>query len=508
MNMPQQTKNELQLKFLETLKQTYKDANTTILSTRPPKDNQTVQNMMFPIADIDNILINNMKAVLSVAVYDLRINTINITATATSEYYYEFIPEMIPKITYGIVSITSKYILSQMQLYMDKSFIFAYIKERIVRPNIKAELDIILQDVLKDSVVKTDLYNHKIMEEDIQNMIYELMISYDSQKFISILSKYRNKPELNDSIIAILNDSKIFVPNFIYDIFTNNILNDELSKRLEEFFKEYYYTNTNDAIIDLFKRYATKTVGLVDVTKHTIAERSDYNGLNNLMLIDGVTFLVLKVINKILALQDISEDEETLIKEDVIATSIRTIVNKYKAYGVTFRIDNNAVIIKDSNNKETNIPYREKTQVNNIDNPFTIFGINSKAIESTFNRNPDKSPLTQTGITTVEEKNLFLNNKSIKTMFTDINYRISHRRRKIAELKSKYSTDTNLITEVDFLLNRVNNYKYMDIYKNSIYILQDERKLLLTLAEIEGIYRKIENYKAKEETNDTKAAKS
>ena len=488
--------NELERRFLETLHQTYNDAEDTILKTKKPQNNQTVDNSMLSITDIDNILLNNMKAVLSVAVYDLRVNTINITASVTSEYYYEFIPEMIPKIAYGVVSITSSYILSQIQLYMSKAFIFAYIKERIVRPHIKAEIDILLQDILKDSVIKANARSYKEMQTDIYNMMYELMIAYDRNKFVSILSKYMGNKDISQAITDILNDCDIFVPNFIYDIFNGNIRDiNDLNAKLDAFFREYYNSNTNDAITNLFKQYSNKTVGFVNIAKKTIKERAEYHGLTNLSLIDGVTFVIVKIINKIIALVELSEEEEKLIADDPIATSIKNIVDKYKAYGITFMISNSAITIKDINNKETVIPYRENADVANMDNPYTVFGVDAKRIEDTFRTNPDSSPLTQTGVTKDEEKSMFLQNKSIKNMFSSMNARVSHRRRKIAELKARYAKETGLMTEVDTLMGGTTKCKYMDIYKTSTYILPDDRKLLLTLAEIEGLYRKVENYK-------------
>ena len=63
------------------------------------------------------------------------------------------------------------------------------------------------------------------------------------------------------------------------------------------------------------------------------------------------------------------------------------------------------------------------------------------------------------------------------------------------ELKARYAKEAGLMTEVDTLMGGTTKCKYMDIYKTSTYILPDDRKLLLTLAEIEGLYRKIENYK-------------
>lgn len=492
--------NALQAKFLETLKQTYSDVEMTIMSTRPPrgKDNQTVQNMMFSMTDIDNILISNMKAVLSVAVYDLRINTISIATTVTSEYYYEFIPEMIPKITYGVVSMTSKYVLSQMQLYMDKSFIFAYVKERIVRPNIRAELDILLQDILKDSAIKRDIRNHRKMEEDIQNMIYDFMITFDKDKKVAtVLGKYINDKDIADSVVRVLDDSKIFVPNFIYDIFNGNITVNDLNSKIDTFLREYYETNTNDGIIELFKKYAPKTVGLVDLTKKTINERLDYHGLNNMFLIDGVSVPILKVINKILSSQDLSEQEETLVKDNRIVTSIKNIVNKYKGYGVTFGINNTVVIIKD-NTKEIQVPYRDGATVDNIDSPFSIFGMNANNIEKTFMNNPDKSPLTQTAISKQEEQEAFLNRKSIKSLFSDMKTRLSHRKRKISELRARFSKDSKLMSEVESLIHgNINKIKYIDINKASTYTIADDRKLLLTLAELEGLYNKIETHNIK-----------
>ena len=486
--------NSLQTKFLDTLKQSYSDVEKVIMSTVPPKNNQTVQNTMLSIADIDNILINNMKAVLSVAVYDLRMNTINITSSVTSEYYHEFIPEMIPKITYGVASVTSKYILSQMQLYMSKCFIFAYIKERIVRPNIKAEIDIILQDILKDSAIKHDVRQYKKMQDDINNMVYELMISYNKDKFVSILKEYATTKEIGQTVVDILNDSKIFVPDFIFDTFRGTISADDLQNKLNTFFSEYYNTNTDDAITDLFKRYSTKTVGFVDIVKHTIAERLDYHGLKNLTMIDDVPFILVKIINKMLSLTDLTEEEETLVKDNETAKSIKNIVNKYKAYGVTFKIDNNAITIRDITNKETQVSYRKNAKVEEMDNPFTIFGMDAKFMEDVFTKDPDKSPLTQTGITKTEEQTLFLNGKSIKNMFASSALRLTHRRRKIAELRARYAKDAGLMAEVDGLMNGTSVCKHMDTAKTSLYILSDERKLLLTLAEIEGLYRKIETY--------------
>ena len=487
--------NSLQVKFLDTLRQSYSDVEKVIMSTVPPKNNQTVQNTMLSIADIDNILINNMKAVLSVAVYDLRMNVINITAAVTSEYYHEFIPEMIPKITYGVASITSKYILSQMQLYMSKCFIFAYIKERIVRPHIKAEIDIILQEIHKDTALKSDMRQYKILQEDINNMIYELMIAYDRDKFVSIMRKYVNNKDISPTIVDILNDSKIFVPNFIFDVFSKPMNTDELQTKLNAFFSEYYISNTDEAITDLFKRYSNKTIGFVNVTKYTITERSDYHGLNNLSMIDGVSFMMVKIINKMLTLTELTEEELTLIKEDETAKSIKSIIDKYKTYGVTFKIDNTVVTIRDIANKETQVAYRKNSKVEEIDNPFAVFGMDAKSMEDTFTKNPDKSPLTQTGITKVEERNMFLSRKSIANTFATPALRITHRRRKIAELKARYAKDAGLMTEVDMLVNGTMKCKYMDTSKTSIYTMTDERKLLLTLAEMEGLYKKIENYK-------------
>ena len=76
--------------------------------------------------------------------------------------------------------------------------------------------------------------------------------------------------------------------------------------------------------------------------------------------------------------------------------------------------------------------------------------------------------------------------------------RLSHRKRKISELRARFSKDSKLMSEVESLIHgNINKIKYIDINKASTYTIVDDRKLLLTLAELEGLYNKIETHNIK-----------
>ncbi len=127
-----------------------------------------------------------------------------------------------------------------------------------------------------------------------------------------------------------------------------------------------------------------------------------------------------------------------------------------------------------------------------LNDPFNIFGTSKEYVRTLYNNSDIKCALFQTGMNRREEKNRIYSKGSYSRLNT-LEDRIKDRNERIQKLlNSLANTQPTQVAIANELLNgNITKLRYMNPRQSDSYKIDNPVKLLLVLAETEGIYRKI-----------------
>lgn len=399
-------------------------------------------------------------------------------------------------IAYAVMSSVSKYMLASLLYYYDESFIFFYIRDYIVEKNFRSCLDKVREVYKKPTDEDILLRNAKEIKK-YYNLLAATILTDATpnmnkfNEYIEIIKGYITTTKIDQLQDIIEMDVKYPVPNFLNEILTNNIKDlDKNRIEMADFLTKLNTTFTKEGLKSLFKQYGhgdmydsnfeTKLTTLYN-------DRLSNNGLT--MPIDRLNIKENRILHKILTFDKLNDEECVEVKNNEILNNVNICLSKYLSVGTKCIIDNDKlIVISDGKSVEHN--YLSVNIAKDTLSPFNVFGTNRDTMESIYTKEPEKFCANQTIITRKENSNAIMAGKS--SVFNSSNEIAVHRKRNLNRLKQKYAKDKQLISEVNNLINGVfDKIKYVNMSWFKPIVMEDSKRSLLILAEMEGILNKI-----------------
>lgn len=480
---------EIQKQLENTLKNNYDRALSKLSRVYAPRI--VMPGMLMTLDDIKK----NLLALLDPTITTLctgDILNMDFSKDIKSEYYDSLIAPQISSITYAMLCITSDYVLGMLLYYIQKEFIFNFIMNDVVRPNIYESIERVRVTLNKKDAMDMEIKRSEELTEIIEDTISDLMVKLDIDSFQNNLTKlatfeFRDKQNF---IISTLDNSKYFVPNFMYTIMSTGTCSDLDIERCTQFIQRYMISHSIDAIRDLFKNYANQNSNLELLINHTLTERNTYQGIHNLQILDGLTFIEVKIANRIINFTTTEEDKPFIDKSEVLK-NIKSIVDKFHKYNTSIKLEGNNIILTDSVGESKTYNIRKEGLSKNLLDPFFIFK-QADFIKHLFMSNKVKSSLYQTGVTKEEDENSLLTMSRSAINSKTPEEKVQHRNTQIQKLVQRFKNDKYVMDEYKRLTStKISDIKYMNPTQSKTYVMNDAGRLLLTLTETEYLYRQI-----------------
>lgn len=451
-----------------------------------------------PSLDMINSVLENVK----VAVYSsfckneyIPGNIYNDLQSKDVTILYDSIAE---KVTYGIVFGASHVTLGYLLYYINRDFIFSYIKDRIVRPMLPTEINKLKERIDSENSLSKDERLNTRRYDTLSSFVNELMVGMDYERASDLLAELTELRLDYETCKSFLDGMDLFVPNFVYDIFsTDQIKADKAADEMTEFLKKYVVTFTKAGIIDLFKAHTILTKDFMYKVEQTILEREKMHNLFTLDLTDGMNLVHLKIANKLCKLTELTEEETVEVEKTQNLKNIRNAIDMYKEFDTKVKLDGGSIIITSSLHEPKTIYYTKNDMMDKLNDPFNLFGKNREFVRTTWKYRPLQSCLTQTVLTSSERKRIYYNDKELSKLGT-VEGRVNDRNNKIRQLiaRLEYHDPTLVQTAKELLENGPKKLEFMNPYQSDAYEnLGDERTMLMVLCETEGLYRRVLNYK-------------
>lgn len=481
---------EVQKQLESTIKSNYDRSLSKLSKIVAPRIDR-MPGMLMSLEEINK----NLLAMLEPAVTTLctgDIMSMDLSKDIKSEYYDSLIAPQISSITYAILCLTSDYLLGMMLYYMQKEFIFNYIMNTVVRPNIYECIESVRNVLNRKDAMDMEIKRSEELAELVNDTVSDLMIKLDVDSFQDHLTKltmfeFKDK---NNFIISTLDSSKIFVPDFLYNILTTGTISDIDIERCTQFVKRYTVTHTTDAVRELFKNYMRQSSNLDSLIESTIIERNSFQGINNLQILDGLDFNEIKIANRIVNFTSSEVDKPFIDKSDVLK-NIRSIVDKFHKYNTSIKLQGNEIILTDSKGESKSYNIRKEGLSKTLSDPFFLFK-QADFIKHIFISNKQKSSLYQTGVTKEDDESSLLTMSRTSLNSRSPEEKVQHRNTQIKRLVQLYKNDKYIMDEYTRLsTSKIQEIKYMNPTQSKTYVMNDAGRLLLVLTETEYLYRQI-----------------
>lgn len=447
--------------------------------------------MLLPLEEIKkNILLLLEPVVTTLCTGDVM--SLDFSKDIKSEYYDSLITPQLSSITYALLCITSDYTLGMLLYYIQKEFIFNYIMNDVVRPNIYEVVEKVKLTLNRKDAMDVEIKKSEELTNLIENTIHDLMIKLDIDQFQSNLiqlSRFEFKDKVN-FIENTINNSKIFVPSFLYDVLTTGQCSDVDIERCSNFIQRYTISHSVEAIRELFKSYVKQDIPLDMLINTTLLERNSYQGISSLQTLDGLTFVDVKIANRLINFTSTDADKAFIEKSEVLK-NIQTIVTKFHKYNTSIKLEGNDIILTDANGVSKTYNIRKEGLSKTLTDPFFIFK-QAEFVKHLFTTNKSRSSLYQTGITKAEDDNNLLSFSRTDMNHRSVEEKVQHRNSQITKLLQQFKHDKHIMDEYTRLTTtKIEEIKYMNPTQTKTYVINDSGRLLLILTETEYLYRQI-----------------
>lgn len=487
---PDRTYNELQDAILKSLSETYDRVPIKLSRIKPPR---IVSPTMFQTKEeLTKDILELLTAVVD-TMCDGNLATYDLSDAIHTDYYDTLIMSQIDRITTALVFAMSEHTLGLLCYYMDRMFIWNWLKSSIVRPNIVSILDNVRNRKESKDIMDNQIQTSQRLADLCKQAVESLMLELNAESFIQTLTaivdiKLHGK---TDYIKGILNDMQIVVPDFVVDIISTGSASDVNISKCEMFLKEYTTSHQESTLTSLFARYCSKPREFMqNAIPNTIMRRNSAQGTNDMVCVDGLSFNEIKLCDKIINQMD-EEKDSALIEASEILRNIKAIIKAHKVYDSRVTLTNSEVIITTSRGTQRTYNYRKKNVTKDITDPFNIFD-KPAYMRIRWNNAPDKCALMQTGITQEMSSQLFASGQLRKFINMSVPARIQDRRDRIAKLEAKCLQDVSVRMEYERMTTeRIKAIKYINPLQSRYYEIADEKTLFLTLVETEQLYKQI-----------------
>lgn len=489
---PDRTYNELQVAIVKCLAETYDKVPEKLSRIRPariimPSMFQTKEELTKDILELLVSVVDTM--------CDGNLTTYDISDSIHSDYYDTLILSQVDRITTALVFAMSEHTLGLLCYYMDKMFIWNWLKSSIVRPNIINILDNIRNRKESKDRMDNQIQVSQQLADLTKQAVESLILELNGDGFTQTLTKMVDikLPNKVEYIKGILNDMQIVVPDFVVDILSTCTATDVNISKCEMFLKEYTISHQESTLTTLFNRYCSRHRDFMqNAIPNTINARNASQGTNGITCIDGLTFNENKLCDKIINQMD-EEKDEALINTNEVLKNIKAIIKAHKVYDSRVTLTNTDIVITTSRGTSRTYNFRKKNVTKDITDPFNIFD-KPAYMRIRWNNAPDKCALMQTGITQEMSSQLFASGQLRKFTNMSVPARIQDRRDRIKRLELKCLQDVAVRMEYERLTTeRIKAIKYINPLQSRYYEIADEKTLFLTLVETEQLYNQITN---------------
>lgn len=488
----QERMTEIQKQLDNTIRQNYDKLPEHIARIHVPLTAN--MNVRLPLAEIkENILVLLEPTITTLATTNVL--NINLREDIKSEYFDSLVLPQLPNITYAIVCLTSDYILGMLMYYIKKEFIFNFIMNDIVRPNLPQALDNVRNVLLRKDTVSKQIKEADKLTDLINDIIADLMVKLDVdalQLHLQQLVEFDFKDKVS-FVSSILNSSKYFVPNFLANILMSLHCNDTDIERCIQFMKQYMVTHTKESMHELFRGYLDNRISYVDlqtIVNVTLMERNSYQGVANLQVIDGLSFDEIKVANRLIAFTSTNADK-SIIEASETLKNIKALIDKFHTFNTAITLSGNELIMTDSSGGTSRYNIRKDGLAKKLVDPFFIFK-QSAFIKHLFINKKDRSALYQTGLTREEDEDSLLTMSRMSINNKSPEEKVRHRNSQIKKLVQEFKHNKEIMDEYNRLTTtKIEEIKYMNPTRSKTYVMNDSGRLLLTLTETEYLYRQI-----------------
>lgn len=481
---------EFQEKVYDALRANYPSIKKRLMFIFPPTGD-----MRMPVPPLQ-IIMENILALLKptlLTVIEGNFAGSDLLSDMKTDYYLDLLSNQADMITYTLFCTISDTQISHLLYYVAKEYVFEFVKNSIIRPNLREVAKEVKDILTTPDVVGAEIKANTELVDKVESAISNLIIRLDNDAFMRDFTDILENKAPNKAAVTrdVIEKSEIFVPDFLEEILVNGRSDDLALTKLRKFFAEYIKTFSREGLISLFRLFSTNNARLESRIDRTIMERTSYLGFTDIPKpVDGLNIGENKVMFRvILPMREPDEHDYELIKNNPILSNAKAIVDKYRQYNDSVDIVNGDLIIIKSDGTRKLFNLLKVDIEKDINNPYLIFK-KPDWVQAHFERCKDKSALYQTGMTKKEESDRMLGGQYPRLNSPEA--KLQHRRSQITKLTHKLSKDLELMKELEVINNsRIVSPKYMNETANSTYIIDDEARLLLILAETEAVYKQI-----------------
>lgn len=465
------------------LKENYSDVNNYLNGIIPSKE------MYFKKEEIDNILSDLSKGV-AYTLKELPNGISSYISSSDPSIYYSIISE---RITYGLIFIVSKKILSSLIHIIDPSYIFHYIKDSIVMPNIKNIVNILLDLNEKDEANKRIELDTNLCS-DIRSFITAFVINLNYEAAAKLLDNKLEEITNNRDLVELeLKRSKYVVPDVVYDLLlptsnTNEYL-DNISVKVKAFHDQMKKAHTDKRLTYILKNSCVLNEINEGQISNTIKEIRNIRGYSDTnVYIDDVTSEELDIIRRILNGSPILREEEYFKDRPYILKNFKYIKQFYNPNTDDLVFDEQIVYIKRETKVIHTFEYLNPNMIQENESVFNLFKSSGSKMKEIFMKNPASSVLSQSVIV---PGLLTARNRQMQVEPMDLNEKIQHRAKMIAILKNKFRSNYPILENCTAIeKGPLLEIKYIkDYFKSTNYKIKNEKKALYTLVELDRVYK-------------------
>lgn len=467
------------------LKENYPDVEKYLSTIIPSKE------MYFSKEQID-IIIKDLSLSVSYTLKEVPNGIQSYLESSNVEIYYNIIAE---RITYGVIFVLSKKILSALLHIIDYHYIFHYIKGSIILPNIKELIKILLELKEKDSIDK-EIDSDNELCRIVRSFLTSLIINIDYETAAKVLSDnieiIKQKKELVESEIK---KSNICVPDFVYDLLLPKSEDQEyikqISQKVHNFHLELSTTHTNKGLISLFRKFCiiNETSDIkIDETIKTIRNVRGFD--ENNIYIDGVTQEELEIIRRIIQGAPINNINQYFTDKPYIIENFKYIKRFYNIKTDDILIEDNVLVIKRNLKEIYRFEFLNPSMITENESIFNIFKDKSEKVKKIFFDNPSESVLSQAVIISNPNSDILIEDRRRKIEPKTMMEKIEYRKKIIEILKNKYYKN-NEIRENIARIEQDNIYelKYIkEYFKSSNFYVKDEKRALYLSLELQRLF--------------------
>ena len=421
--------------------------------------------------------------------------------------YYDYISE---KIAYGVLMTISPFILGMLSYYVNELYIFHYIRDNIVRPDILNLIEL-TRNTVQEGLSKThDIEQENKVSDAINLFILSILVTMDTKdagRAINTLSECKLDP---DFVNRVINKSEYAVPKFVKDIIlpVDTLKSQQARETMVQFLTEYSRTFSMEMTSKLLRKYTETSLNITDKILFTIKERNKLNATGVKTLIDGFTLEENEVLSRLIVFNSISDDQVKLINDNKYLRNIKSIIEANKTADMKITVTNDMITIESSIHEPRSFYYKQDDIQMYLQDPFNIFGSSKEYVKTLYTEKDLKCSLFQTAMTKKEDKSRlyakdsYLNLDTPEKRIVDRNNRIQRLLNSLANSNPEQVAIAN-----ELISGRIPKIRYMNPRQSDNYRVDNPVKMLLILAETEGLYRKITQVNEIKEKEEQEKAK-